>query len=89
MDFAPGDMQFLNNHVVLHSRTNYEDHANPNKRRHLLRLWLACEDGPPLPKVMIDDAFQGGTAYGRPNDILVPGVTPITTLNPRAEQPIV
>ena len=89
MDFAPGDMQFLNNHVVLHSRTNYEDHADPNKRRHLLRLWLACEDGPPLPKVMIDDAFQGGTASDRPNGISVPGVTPIATLDPRAEQPIV
>ena len=81
-------MQFLNNHVVMHSRTNYEDHADPNKRRHLLRLWLACEDGPPLPKVMIDDAFQGGTVSGRPNGISVPGVTPIATLDPRAEQRI-
>jgi hypothetical protein len=86
MDFAPGDMQFLNNHVVLHSRTNYQDHADPEKRRHLLRLWLACDDGPPLPRVMIDDAFQGGTACGRPNGISVPGVTPIATLDPLAEQ---
>ena len=38
MDFRPGDMQFLNNHVILHSRTTYEDHADPAKRRHLLRL---------------------------------------------------
>ena len=61
MEFAPGDMQFLNNHVILHSRTTYEDHAEPEKRRHLLRLWLACDDGPPLPKVMVDDAFQGAS----------------------------
>ena len=85
MAFAPGDMQFLNNHVVLHSRTTYEDHAVAAKRRHLLRLWLACEDGPALPKVMIDDAFQGGTRHGRPNGISVPGVAPIATLDPLAE----
>ena len=85
MDFQPGDMQFLNNHVILHSRTTYEDHADPAKRRHLLRLWLACDDGPPLPKVMIDDAFQGGTGTGRPNGIWVDGVAPIATLDPLAE----
>lgn len=85
MAFAPGDMQFLNNHVILHSRTTYEDHAEPEKRRHLLRLWLACDDGPPLPKVMVDDAFQGGTRSGRPNGISVPGVAPIATLDPLAE----
>ncbi|MEW9551045.1 TauD/TfdA family dioxygenase [Nonomuraea sp. NPDC050783] len=41
MDLREGDMQFLNNHVVLHSRTAYEDHPEPHRRRHLLRLWLA------------------------------------------------
>ncbi|MFI7633067.1 TauD/TfdA family dioxygenase [Nonomuraea sp. NPDC049400] len=40
MDLRAGDMQFLNNHVVLHSRTAYEDHPEPSRRRHLLRLWL-------------------------------------------------
>ncbi|MEM8972208.1 MAG: TauD/TfdA family dioxygenase [Pseudomonadota bacterium] len=85
MDFEPGDMQFLNNHVIMHSRTTYEDHADPAMRRHLLRLWLACEDGPTLPRVMIDDAFQGGTKDGRPNGISVPGVAPIASLDPRAE----
>ncbi|MGV9382504.1 TauD/TfdA family dioxygenase [Nonomuraea sp. NPDC003707] len=40
MDFRPGDLQFLNNHVTLHSRTAYEDHPEPSRRRHLLRLWL-------------------------------------------------
>lgn len=85
MDFEPGDMQFLNNHVILHSRTMYEDHADPANRRHLLRLWLACDDGPSLPRVLIDDAFQGGTKHGRPNGISVPGVAPIATLDPPAE----
>ncbi|MEV4179644.1 TauD/TfdA family dioxygenase [Nonomuraea sp. NPDC049709] len=41
MDFREGDMQFLNNHVVLHGRTAYEDYQEPARRRHLFRLWLA------------------------------------------------
>jgi alpha-ketoglutarate-dependent taurine dioxygenase len=40
MDLRPGDMQFLNNHIILHSRTAYEDHAEPQRRRDLIRLWL-------------------------------------------------
>jgi hypothetical protein len=40
MDLRPGDLQILNNHVILHSRTAYEDYAEPERRRHLLRLWL-------------------------------------------------
>lgn len=40
MDFKPGDIQFLNNHLVLHSRTGFEDHAEPEHKRHLMRLWL-------------------------------------------------
>lgn len=40
IDFAPGDIQFLNNYVILHSRTAFEDFQEPDRRRHLLRLWL-------------------------------------------------
>jgi hypothetical protein len=40
MMLEPGDMQFVCNHVVLHSRTQYEDWSEPARRRHLLRLWL-------------------------------------------------
>jgi hypothetical protein len=40
MDLRPGDMQFLNNHITLHSRTAYEDHPEPERRRDLIRLWL-------------------------------------------------
>lgn len=41
MDFAPGDIQLLSNHSVLHSRSAYEDHPEPERKRHLLRLWLS------------------------------------------------
>jgi hypothetical protein len=40
MDLRAGDLQFLNNRVVLHSRTAYEDHPDPALRRDLIRLWL-------------------------------------------------
>jgi hypothetical protein len=41
MDFRPGDIQFLNNFHVWHSRTGFTDHEDPALRRHLLRVWLA------------------------------------------------
>jgi hypothetical protein len=40
MDFEPGDMQFLKNAVILHARTDYQDSKEPERKRHLLRLWL-------------------------------------------------
>jgi hypothetical protein len=42
MDFAPGDVQLLNNGRILHAREAYEDDDDPAQRRHLLRLWLAA-----------------------------------------------
>ncbi len=40
IDFEPGDISFLMNHVILHARTDYEDWPEPERKRHLLRLWL-------------------------------------------------
>ncbi len=54
MDFRPGDMQFVHNHVLLHSRTAYEDWPEPARRRHLLRLWLSAHDPRPLPPVFAE-----------------------------------
>lgn len=36
----PGHMFFINNRWILHNRTAFEDHAEPERRRHLVRLWL-------------------------------------------------
>lgn len=72
MEFRPGDMQFLCNHWVLHSRTRYEDWPDPARRRHLLRLWLACPGGPATPDVY--ERHQTLTTSGRPAGILCPGV---------------
>lgn len=41
MDFEEGDVQLLNNHVTLHARDAFEDHPEPERKRHLLRLWIA------------------------------------------------
>ena len=49
MDFRPGDIQFLYNHHVLHSRTEFEDWPEPERRRHLLRLWLSPPGDRALP----------------------------------------
>jgi hypothetical protein len=43
MLFEQGDIQFLNNHVVTHSRKEYEDYPTPEKRRHLVRILLFTE----------------------------------------------
>lgn len=52
MSFEPGDIQYLNNYVAFHSRTAFEDDADPAKRRHLLRIWLQSADARPLSPVM-------------------------------------
>ena len=36
----PGEMLFTNNHWILHNRTAFEDHHDPDLRRHYIRLWL-------------------------------------------------
>ena len=52
MDFRAGDIQFLNNRVTFHARTDYRDHPDPALRRHLLRLWLMMPDWPERPHAM-------------------------------------
>jgi len=51
LDFRPGDIQLVNNHVLFHDRTAFEDWPEPERRRHLLRLWLAPAGAQPLPPV--------------------------------------
>lgn len=40
MMLEPGDLQFANNYAVLHSRTEFADHEEPQLRRRMLRLWV-------------------------------------------------
>lgn len=48
MDLAPGDVQLISNHTILHARTGYEDDVDMDARRHLLRLWLSYDSRMPL-----------------------------------------
>jgi len=64
MDFRVGDIQFLSNRTILHSRTDYVDHPEPERKRHLLRLWLMMPEWAPRPAAMnihhrIDQAGGG------------------------------
>ncbi len=47
--FVPGDIQLLNNHVIFHGRTAYEDDANSHQERLLFRLWFAMPNSRRLP----------------------------------------
>jgi Taurine catabolism dioxygenase TauD, TfdA family len=49
LHFEPGDIQFLQNHVIFHSRTAYVDEPDPERRRHLMRIWMSLPDGRRLP----------------------------------------
>ncbi|MBT5570907.1 MAG: TauD/TfdA family dioxygenase [Alphaproteobacteria bacterium] len=44
MDFQEGDMQFINNHSILHARQAYEDFDEPDRKRRLLRMWIGMTD---------------------------------------------
>lgn len=63
LDFEPGDIQLLHNHVVLHSRSAYEDWPEPARKRHLLRLWLRDPEGRPLPPAVREN-FVGVEVAG-------------------------
>ncbi|KAJ7682844.1 hypothetical protein B0H17DRAFT_1075091 [Mycena rosella] len=49
MELERGDMQLLNSFVTLHSRTPFEDHAEADAKRHLMRLWMSIPTSQPLP----------------------------------------
>jgi Taurine catabolism dioxygenase TauD, TfdA family len=48
MDLELGDIQFINNYTVLHSRTGFVDGPEPHQKRHMLRLWLKFSKPWPL-----------------------------------------
>jgi hypothetical protein len=54
MEFRAGDIQLAHNHTLLHDRTAFADWPEPERRRHLLRLWLAPVEARPLPAVFAE-----------------------------------
>jgi hypothetical protein len=55
-----GDMIVLNNYTVMHARTSFTNFPEPERRRHLVRLWL---DRPGLrqvpPEFMLHEGANG------------------------------
>lgn len=64
MTLEPGDLQLLNNHVIYHGRTAYEDADGPDSDRLLLRLWLSPPNSRALPPGF--ETLWGATAPGAP-----------------------
>jgi Taurine catabolism dioxygenase TauD, TfdA family len=54
MELQPGDIQLVHNHTILHDRTAFEDFAERDRKRHLLRLWVAPPNARPLPEVFAE-----------------------------------
>ncbi len=71
MELQAGDVQLVHNHTMLHDRTAFEDWPELERKRHLLRLWLAPENARPLPPVFAER--YGSVTPGQRGGIVVPG----------------
>jgi hypothetical protein len=74
MELQPGDIQLVHNHTILHDRTAFEDYPEPERKRHLLRLWLAPRGARPLPEVYAERF--GSITPGDRGGVVVPGSRP-------------
>ena len=74
MELQPGDIQLVHNHTILHDRTAFEDYPEPERKRHLLRLWLAPPGARPLPEVY-KERF-GSITPGDRGGVVVAGAKP-------------
>jgi hypothetical protein len=63
IDLQAGDLLLLNSHTVMYARSEFEDHDQPELKRHLLRLWLAF---PHRPRI---DGARNGVP---PRDVIRP-----------------
>ena len=71
MKLEPVDMLFVHNHTLLHDRAAFEDWPEPERKRHMLRLWLSVPGDRPLP-----DCFAtrfGTTTIGNRGGIVLSG----------------
>jgi len=74
MELQPGDIQLVHNHTILHDRTAFEDYDEPERKRHLLRLWVAPPGARPLPEVYAERF--GSITPGDRGGVVVPGSRP-------------
>lgn len=62
MRLEAGDLQILSNHTALHSRTEFQDAPESDRKRLLYRLWISTPDAPPLPAPW--SAYYGAVEAG-------------------------
>ena len=74
MELQPGDVQLVHNHTILHDRTAFEDFLEPERKRHLLRLWVAPPNARRLPDVYAERF--GSVTPGDRGGIAVEGSRP-------------
>jgi TfdA family taurine catabolism dioxygenase TauD len=72
MELQPGDIQIVHNHTILHDRTAFDDWPDVERKRHLLRLWLAPTNARPLPPVF-EERF-GSVVPGDRGGVVVSGM---------------
>jgi hypothetical protein len=63
INYQPGDISVVQNHVTLHSRSAFEDWPEKERRRHLLRLWLSTDGAYPVCED-IEKEIRGVTVEG-------------------------
>ncbi len=80
MRLRPGDMQFVYNHHLMHDRTGFRDWPDPERRRHLLRLWLALPGDRALPPVFAQR--YGSIEVGNRGGIILDGTKLCVPLAP-------
>jgi hypothetical protein len=80
MHLEAGDMQFVHNHTLLHDRTAFEDWNDPERKRHLLRLWLSSPDARPLAPVWAQR--YGSVEPGLRGGVMVPATAWLAPLYP-------
>jgi hypothetical protein len=78
MELQAGDVQLVHNHTLLHDRTAFEDWPQPERKRHLLRLWLAPPEARPLPPVFAERF--GAVTPGDRGGVTVEGANPTAPL---------
>ena len=49
-ELALGDMVVINNYTVLHARKAFEEYPEPERKRHLLRLWFDADEFREVPE---------------------------------------
>ena len=78
MELQPGDIQFVHNHTILHDRTAFDDYPEPERKRHLLRLWVAPPNARSLPAVYAERF--GSVTPGDRGGVVVPRSKPTIPL---------